>query len=464
MPKPKSENMLIPGKESESVDFKRDSVKPEQVAKVVCAFLNAAGGTLYIGIADGGEIVGVIEPVELASNLRRELQERLAPKALWSVNVEDIHGKAVVTVEVPAGHERPYVCEGSIYVRRGTSEVAADAATIHKLVEDRHRTPFRWERQPAAGFDIHDLDDGEIKRTISEIREHGRFKIPDTSDVSDTLYELGLMQSGALTNACAFLFGKNPSRNLPQARVRATVFSTDKGGDFIDDHVFEGHAFAMLNQLFEFVQRNVRTVAEFEPGQIQRTDRPEYPFMALREGLINALAHRDYSSFDGGMAVGIYPDRIEIWNSGTLPDGLTVGALKRPHPSLPPNPDVAHVFYLRRLIERIGRGTIKIVEDCKAAKLPTPSWKATKTGVTLTIFGRQSAAAAAKLNRRQKQLLDQLAKGDQLLPGDYYRRMTGVVSQRQAQRDLSTLEAGGWLRQEGDGPATVYVRTKQEAP
>lgn len=464
MTKARAGYMEIPEKENEAVEFKQDGVEPAQVAKIVCAFLNSIGGTVYIGVADHGDVIGVKEPFELASDLRHELQERVSPKSLWSVNVEDVQGESVVTVEVPAGQERPYVCDGSIYVRRGTREVAADGAMIHKLVADRHRTPFRWERQPAAGFDIHDLDDGEIKRTVSEIRERGRFNIPDTAEVSDILYELGLVQSGVLTNACAFLFGKNPSRNLPQTRVRATVFTTDKGGDFIDDHVFEGHAFAMLNQLFEFVQRNVRTVAEFEPGQMQRKDSPEYPLMALREGLMNALTHRDYSSFDGGMAVGIYPDRIEIWNSGTLPDGLTVGALKRPHPSLPPNPDIAHVFYLRGLIERIGRGTIKIVEDCKAAKLPTPSWKSTKSGVTLTIFGRQSAAAVAKLNRRQKQLLDQLSTGDQLVPGDYYEQMIGVVSQRQAQRDLSGLEAGGWLRQEGDGPATVYVRTKQVAP
>lgn len=464
MTKSRTGEMEIPDKESETVEFKQGSAKPEQIAKIICAFLNSIGGTVYIGIADRGDVVGVKEPLKLASDLRHELQDRVSPKALWSVSVEEAQGKSVVTVEVPAGQERPYVCNGSIYVRRGTREVAADGATIHKLVEDRHRTPFRWERQPAAGFDIHDLDDQEIKRTISEIRERGRFNIPETSDMSDILYELGLMQSGVLTNACAFLFGRNPSRNLPQTRVRASVFSTDKGGDFIDDHVFEGHAFAMLDQLFEFVQRNVRTVAEFEPGEIRRTDRPEYPFMALREGLMNALAHRDYSSFDGGMSVGIYPERIEIWNSGTLPDGLTVGALKRPHPSLPPNPDIAHVFYLRGLIERIGRGTIKIVEDCKAAKLPTPSWKAKKSGVTLTIFGRQSAAAAAKLNRRQRELLSRLELGEQVVPGDYYQQMEGVVSQRQAQRDLSGLESGGWLHQEGDGPATVYVRTQQEAP
>jgi len=454
----------IPTSESEKVEFKLRGAGPEKIAAAACAFLNSDGGTVYIGIQENGKVLGVEHADEYAHSLRIELQKRISPKALWSVNVEHIVETQIVTIEVPAGHERPYVCDGTIYVRQGEQGVAATAEAIHQMVGRRHRTPFRWEREPAAGVEIDDLDDQEINNTIADIRERARFTISEISDKPETLYELGLMQSGVLTNACAFLFGKNPARYLPQTRVRATVFSTDKRGDFVDDHVFEGHAFALLNQLVEFLKRNVRTVAEFEPGKMQRTDRPEYPLMALREGIMNALTHRDYSSFDGGMAVGVYPDRIEIWNSGTLPEGLTVGALKRPHPSLPPNPDIAHVFYLRGLIERIGRGTIKIVEDCKAAKLPSPTWTANKSGVTLTIGGRRSAGATTKLNHRQTELLGRLTVGKQLVPSDYYEKMAGVVSQRQAQRDLSGLEAGGWLRQEGDGPATVYVRTEQSVP
>ncbi|MEL7496991.1 MAG: ATP-binding protein [Planctomycetota bacterium] len=230
-----------------------------------------------------------------------------------------------------------------------------------------------------------------------------------------------------------------------------------------NDHQTEPHFQQTKMRLNLCFIRWVRIVSEFKPNEIKRSDRPEYPLMALREGLMNALTHRDYASFDSGMSVSVYPDRIEIWNSGGLPEGMTIRKLKRHHPSLPRNPDISHMFYLRGLIERIGRGTIKIIEECRAAKLPAPSWVVDDLGVTLTIFGPQSVGSV-NLNKRQIKLLTGLNQGDQVVPGEYYSSQADVVSQRQAQRDLSALEAGGWLRQKRDGPSTVYIRTRLPLP
>jgi ATP-dependent DNA helicase RecG len=257
------------------------------------------------------------------------------------------------------------------------------------------------------------------------------------------------------------LYGENPGPRLPQTRIRATRFAADKGGDFLDDRVLEGCASALLEQVFEFVRQHVRVEARFNPSKLAREDRPQFPLTASREGLINAIIHRDYGLTSGGMAVGIYPERIEIWNSGRLPSGLNVADLKRAHPSLPANPDMAHVFHLRGLIERFGRGTLAIIEQCREFGLPPPEWKAAPSGVTLTLRATRQVKA---LNERQKALLLRLEPGQSLEPGDYYRQMEGTVSQRQAQRDLSNLERGGWLRQEGEGPSTVYVRTDLSAP
>ena len=188
---------------------------------------------------------------------------------------------------------------------------------------------------------------------------------------------------------------------------------------------------------------------------------PQYPFWALREGLINAIIHRDYSIYSGGMGVEIYPDRIEIWNSGRLPKGWKLADLKKSHPSQPANPHMAHVFYLRGIIEQVGRGTLKIVDDCQAAGLRSPEWKEVPNGIKLVFHGRHRKV---RLNQRQRQLIARMQPGDSLQPSDYYQETEGVVSERQSRRDLSGLEKGGWLRQEGQGPATVYVRTDQPPP
>lgn len=146
---------------------------------------------------------------------------------------------------------------------------------------------------------------------------------------------------------------------------------------------------------------------------------------------------------------------------GRLPKELKISDLKKTHPSLPANPHMAHVFYLRGIIERVGRGTLKIVEQCKAAGLRVPQWKEAASGITLTFFSQQQRQ---RLNRRQRDLLERLKPGEELKPSDYYADIESVVSQRQARRDLAGLESAGWLRQEGEGPSTVYIRTERKAP
>ncbi len=123
---------------------------------------------------------------------------------------------------------------------------------------------------------------------------------------------------------------------------------------------------------------------------------------------------------------------------------------------MPRNPDIAQVFFLRGYMERVGRGTQKMIAACKEAGLKPPTWKTDDTGVTLTFHGK-SPAAARKLNRRQRKVLDELAVGEEIRLPEYCARL--LVSERQARRDLSDLVDAGWLEREGEGPSTVFRRT-----
>ena len=192
-----------------------------------------------------------------------------------------------------------------------------------------------------------------------------------------------------ITNAAEVLFGDNPTQQFPQARTRVTVYATDKGGDFIDNRQFEGPALLMLDEVVcDVLRRHLSVSATFKEG-LQRTDRPAYPETALREGLVNAFVHREYANFSGGISVvDVYPGKLVIWNSGSLPPGLKIGDLTKEHPSMPRNPDIAQVFFLHGFMERIGRGTQKIVSACKETGLPAPQWKVDDTGVTLTFLAK----------------------------------------------------------------------------
>jgi ATP-dependent DNA helicase RecG len=175
---------------------------------------------------------------------------------------------------------------------------------------------------------------------------------------------------------------------------------------------------------------------------------------------VNAFVHRDYAAFEGGMSVGLYPNRLVIWNSGDLPEGIRIGDLKKEHPSILRNPDISHVFYLRRYMERVGRGTQKIIEECRAARLPAPKWEAGPGGVTLTLFAGTGLGETERLNLRQRKLLKDMQVGTLVKTAEYCELL--AVSERQGRRDLMELEQAGFLDREGEGPATVFRRT--EAP
>lgn len=455
---------LLKSGESQHLEFQRATTELASIAATVCAFLNAGGGTLVVGVDDHGKAEPVAEPARHAEQIRAYLQNHTTPKAFWSVSVDAAPKGSVIVIEVPSGLDRPYVCGGAIYIRQGAKTSAATAETIRQLVLARSGEPVRWERLPSPGLEVSELDESQIRETVEIAQRTRGFAFRNPSEPPEVLADLGVQQSGQLTNAAAVLFAQAVSLRLPQTRARAAVFATDKGGDFIDNRFFEGCAFALVEQLFAFVEGHIRVESTFHPRRAEREDRPQYSFAALREGILNAIIHRDYSAYAGGMSVSIYPGRVEIWNSGQLPLGWTAGNLKKPHPSLPPNPDMAHVFYLRGLIERVGRGTEKIVKDCRQAGLPQPTWKVSSSGITLVFQARESGARTVRPNARQLALLRRLEPGQTVKPADYYAETAETVSQRQAQRDLTSLESGGWLERRGEGPATVYVRTKQPVP
>jgi ATP-dependent DNA helicase RecG len=150
---------------------------------------------------------------------------------------------------------------------------------------------------------------------------------------------------------------------------------------------FEGPLVPVLEQVYDFIIRNTPTTATFPKNELQRRDEFLYPPEAIREGLVNAFAHRDYTDSSGGIAVHIYPKRLEIWNSGSLPEGITPKTLIIGHLSVLRNPDIAHVLYLRGFMEKVGRGSVLILRKCKERGLAEPVWTSDeKTGVTLTFF------------------------------------------------------------------------------
>ena len=168
-----------------------------------------------------------------------------------------------------------------------------------------------------------------------------------STDVADVLDRLGLRVEGQALNAAVVVFGRRMLPHYTQCQLRMARFRGADKTEFLDQRQTNGHALQLLEEASQFLIRHLPVAGRIEPGLFERADAPLFPPVALREALVNAFCHRDYSIVGGSVSLGIYDDRLEIWSDGTLPFGLSVDDLKRDHLSRPRNPLIAEVFYRR---------------------------------------------------------------------------------------------------------------------
>lgn len=443
---------LLKERESETLEFKTGRCPLDVLGKTVCGMLNQQGGLLLWGVADDGKPTGVADAKNRAVELNEFLMRRLNPRPLLSVAVEPVRGIEIIAVEIPAGSEKPYSLNREIWVRLGASTMRADRDQSSRLVERSAAALDRWEREPLPGFVLEDCDTKELQQARAEIAKAGRFGIdvPDANE--ELLAKLYLYRSGQFSNAAVVLFAREPRAWAPNLAIRITTHTND--GEATSDLLLEGPAVKILREAVAAIQqRTVRYVA-FPKRQLERAERPAYPLYALREGLVNAMVHRDYESPGLGVTVRIFPDHLVITNPGALPEGWKDRDLGRKHESRPANPDIARVFYLRELMDQLGLGAQRIVKECTSMGAKPPAWKSDKNSVALTIFNTPPVTPAPALSLRQENFLDSLIPGEKFRSGDYCER-TGV-SERQARRDLAELEDLDLIERTGAGPSTIY--------
>lgn len=372
--------------ETQNIEFKASWRNVDAMGKTICSFLNTIGGYLIIGIEDNGTILG-IENTQNIQKFEEEIIKKLAPKALVSFEEQILDDKKVWIVEVPQGADLPYSYDNNVFVRYGETTRQADIETIKDMILRRQIEPERWERRFSDADITKDLDENEIKATIRSDK-HDKILTYSRGDTPVEMLEyLGFIKYGRLTCGGDMLFCINPAKRFPQARVKAVCYKTDKiDNDYIDMKSFEGPIVQNLEAVFAFVKRNIPNQMKFNSNSLTREEKPIYPPEAIREGLVNAFAHRDYADFRGSILVQIFADRLEIHNSGRFLDGITSDTIAKGQISLLRNPDIAHTLYTRKYMEKLGRGGMLIRKACQEYGLVEPKWSEDTNGVTLTFF------------------------------------------------------------------------------
>ncbi len=452
---------LIRQKEDRQIEFLGD-YQSSEILEVICSFLNADGGWVIIGY-DGRQFCDLpVNLPEKVSELKALINEQIFPQPLVDVRTETYRNNQCILINVIKGARQPYSYQKKYYVRTGSTTHEATQDEVSLLMRTSNEYGSTWEKQTATDATLDDLDPEEIRTTISEAARLGRGKsLPD--DMPGFLNYFQLVDMNLVRNGSIVLFGNEPVQFVPQSQIRITVMHYGKTGSrFEDTLLLEDNLFTAFNRLQDYFSRNLPLISEFRHNTWDRITRGKYPMDALDEAILNAMVHRDYADISGEISINIYQDKIEIINSGEIPPSIVLGKNTiKEHHSVLRNPAIAHIFYLRGKIEKLGRGLTLIKNRFEEYGLNLPEWTVQGGYTTLTLYGTPKPV---RTNERIIKFLRSLKTGEQFNRQLFEQFFNKHISEKTARNDISIMIEGGWVEKMGDGPSTSYVRTNKELP
>jgi ATP-dependent DNA helicase RecG len=367
-PDPDTIKSLISQGEGYNLEFKESF--SNGIAREICAFANADGGKVLLGVSDGGETRGITISNDLMSRIH-DIARNMDP----SLKVEISRIGNVLIVDVPRGTDKPYSVNGKFYVRDGTNSQQLKRDEIRRFFQDEGLILF--DEKPNYDFGIEtDFNDAtfetflEITRTSPVLEKY------------DILENLGLLKDGCLNNAGVLLFCKKITTFLLNATITCVLFQGRDKYKILDRKEFEGDLYSNYQDAFTYLQSKLNTEYIIKGGP--REEKLELPESALREAILNAIAHRNYF-LNANIQVYIFSDRVEITNPGGLPLGMSYDDLGRK--SMPRNFLLFGLMQRVGLVEKVGTGILRMNHAMEEYRLEKPVMEADENWFTI-IFKR----------------------------------------------------------------------------
>ena len=331
--------------ENKTTEFKREYV--EDIKNTIVAFANCEGGTLYIGVNDDGKVCGIDNVDDTMLRVTNAIRDAVRPDITMFVECRNdvMDEKSIVCVTVRRGTARPYYLHGKgirpegVYVRQGASTVPATDAAILNMIKETSGDSYEAARSLNQNLTFNKAADFFKKRKVAFAKAQMR-----------TLHLIG--EDDTYTNL-AFLLSEQCTH-----MIKLAVFEGSRKSVFKDRRELSGSLLEQLEKAYDYINRYNRTRAEF--SGLDRLDMRDYPPEAIREALLNAIVHRDYS-FSAATLISIFEDRIEFVTVGGLVKGIALEDVMLGVSALR-NQYLANIFYRLRLIEAYGTGILKINE------------------------------------------------------------------------------------------------------
>lgn len=359
---------LIASGEGYNAEFKvRFPSKVKDLTEEICAFANAAGGTLLIGVDDRNNIQGVSFDNAKRSALQNSVDE-ISPSLHCDVYTVPIEGKEIIVIEVPSGEQKPYVLSGAIYVRQGpNTQKLTTVEEMRDFFQQADRIYF--DEAPCKTVDV---EKDIPKENIQQFRELAGL----SSSISDEQIFSNLKlyaRDGFLKNGAVLFFAPNPEKFFEKAVIRCVAFEGTDKRYITDDKVMTGTLYRQFLQAMDWLKGKLDVRYDIEGvGSQPRKEIWEIPETVFKEAVINALAHRDYYEKGARITIELFEDRVEISNPGGLVSGIPKNEFGKR--SLSRNPLIFGLFERIRMVEQIGSGIIRMRDLMAEAGLTPPEF------------------------------------------------------------------------------------------
>ncbi|MCH2218137.1 MAG: putative DNA binding domain-containing protein [Flavobacteriales bacterium] len=434
--------------ESQNIEWKQSW--RDEYLKWICGFANAKGGKIFIGKDDSGNVVGVENYKRLMDDIPNKIIAGLG--LVCEVNLYQEADKYYIEIDVQP-HDVPISYHGKYHFRSGSTKQELQGTSLNEFL--LRKTGKTWDDVIEPSASLEDIDEKAVGAFKRGAVKSGRLpQVEDENDIHQIFENLRLTKDGKLKRAAVLLFGKDPRNLFINAYVKIGKFGKSDD-DLLSQEVIESNAFELANQTLEILDKKYFTKSISYDG-LHRIETTEYPYEAIRETLLNAIVHRQY--LGAPIQISLYDDKIMIWNYGTLPEPMTLEDLKHKHASHPRNPILADVFFKGGLIESWGRGTLKIIDECRSAGLPIPEIAEMTGGIIVTIYKdvyNEKLLATLDLNERQLEALLLWKSKGEIITTAYSEKFD--IGDRTARRDIIDLVEKGLLIKTGDLKTSKYL-------
>jgi ATP-dependent DNA helicase RecG len=419
--------------ENQNIEWKKHW--RDEYIKWICGFANAHGGKLIIGVNDEGVTTGIPNLRKLLEEIPNKVRDILG--IIVDVNLKtnkDIEYLEVVVEPYPY----PVSYKGQYHYRSGNTKQELKGAALDKFLLQKQGK--RWDGVPVPNISIKDLDNNTFELFRKKATKSGRLSEDVLGESNEILIEnLRLKDGNYLKRAAILLFHPDPEKYVTGAYIKIGFFRTDD--DLLYQDEIHGNLLEQVDKTLDLLLTKYMK-ANISYEDMTRIEKYPFPRSALREALLNAVVHKDYSN-GVPIQISIYDNKVVLWNDGQLPEGWTIEKLKQKHPSNPYNPDIANAFFRAGLIEAWGRGIQKITSECQIAGLPVPEYKYDFSGFFLEFKQSNYNVPEETSVKTSVKILEAIKSNDRITIPELAE--TIGVTTRSIERNIQNLQQNGKL-------------------